>query len=202
MFDDFDEFEKNHVPDLYERKELYKMAAEKFNEVFDESREIQEEYKRIKSSPKLALLWSILTGWRFKNEEINIDSLPPREKITALMLKMCPEKLVLDNCWKSNIIEAIEMKTDKDAFNATADCAILIAELDLVTDKDFQKKILSYKDKYDDRIANNGMRCYQGYIINHLMLKKWVDETYVETFWKVWINEEIEKLEKEPLPEK
>ena len=94
------------------------------------------------------------------------------------------------------------MKTDKDAFNATADCAILIAELDLVTDKDFQKKILSYKDKFDDRIANNGMRCYQGYIINHLMLKKWVDETYVGTFWKVWINDEIEKLEKEPLPEK
>ena len=50
MFDDFEEFEKNHVPDLYERKELYKMAAEKFNEVFDESREIQEEYKRIKGS--------------------------------------------------------------------------------------------------------------------------------------------------------
>ena len=48
MFDDFEEFENNHVPDLYEREELYKMAAEKFNEVFDESREIQEEYKRIK----------------------------------------------------------------------------------------------------------------------------------------------------------
>ena len=46
------------------------------------------------------------------------------------------------------------------------------------------------------------MRCYQGYIINHLMLKKWVDETYVGTFWKVWINDEIEKLEKEPLPDK
>lgn len=202
MFDDFEEFENNHVPDLYEREELYKMAAEKFNEVFDESREIQEEYKRIKSSPKLASLWSILTGWRFKNEEINIDSLPIREKITALMLKMRPEKLVLDNCWKSIIIEALEMKTEKDTFNATADCAILIAELDLVTDKDFQKKILSYKDKFDDRIANNGMRCYQGYIINHLMIKKWVDETYVGTFWKVWINDEIEKLEKEPLPEK
>ena len=202
MFDDFDEFEKNHVPDTYEREELYKMAAEKFEDVYKDSREIQDEYKRIASSPKLAMLWSILTGWRFKNEEINIDGLPPREKLTALLFKMCPDKLVLDNDWKSNIMEAFEMKTDKDSFNATADCTILIAEKDLITDKDFQKKILSCKKKFEDNIANNGMISYQAYIIHHLLMKKWVVETYVGTFWKKWIDEEIEKIEKEPLPDK
>ena len=127
MFDNFDEFEKNHVPDPYEREELYKMAAEKFNDVYKENREIQDEYKRIKTSPKLSMLWTILTGWKFKDEEINIDGLPPREKLTALMLKMCPEKMVLDSGWKSNILEALELPTEKDAFNAKADCTILIA---------------------------------------------------------------------------
>lgn len=202
MFDNFDEFEKNHVPDPYEREELYKMAAEKFNDVYKENREIQDEYKRIKSSPKLSMLWTILTGWKFKDEEINIDGLPPREKLTALMLKMCPEKMVLDSGWKSNILEAIEMQTEKDAFNATADCTILIAEKDLITDKDFQKKILSYKNKFEDSIANNGMSSYQGYIIHHLLMKKWVEDTYDETFWKDMIYKEIEKIEREPLPDK
>jgi hypothetical protein len=202
MFDDFEEFEKNHVPGSYEREELYKMAEEKFDDVFKDNREIQDEYKRIKSSPKLAILWSILTGWKFKEDEIKTEGLPPREMLTALMLKMCPEKLVLDDGWKSNIMEAIQMKTDKDAFNATADCTILIAEKDLVTDKDFQKKILSYKEKFEDSIANNGMSSYQGYIIHHLLMKKWVEDTYDETFWKDMIYKEIEKIEREPLPDK
>lgn len=202
MFDDFEDFEKNHIPGSYEREELYKMAEEKFNDVYKENREIQDEYKRIKSSPKLAMLWTILTGWKFKEDEINLDGLPPREKLTALMLKMCPEKLVLDSGWKSNILEAIEMKTEKDAFNATADCTILIAEKDLITDKDFQKKILSYKEKFEDSIANNGMSSYQGYIIHHLLMKKWVEDTYDETFWKDMIYKEIEKIEREPLPDK
>ena len=202
MFDDFEEFEKNHVPGPYEREELYKMAEEKFNDVYKDNREIQDEYKRIKSSPKLAILWSILTGWKFKEDEINIEGLPPREMLTALMLKMCPEKLVLDNDWKRNIMEALEMKTGKDAFNATADCTILIAEKDLITDKDFQKKILSYKEKFEDSIANNGMSSYQGYIIHHLLMKKWVEDTYDETFWKDMIYKEIEKIEREPLPDK
>ncbi len=201
MFDDFDEFEKNHVPDTYEREEIYKMAAENFEDAYKDSREIQDEYKRIASSPKLAMLWSILTGWRFKDEEINIDGLPPREKLTPLF-KMCPDKLVLDNDWKSNIMEELEMKTDKDSYNATADCTILIAEKDLITDKDFQKKILSSKKKFEDNIANNGMFSYKAYIIYHLLMKKWVVETYVGTFWKKWIDEEIEKIEKEPLPDK
>lgn len=202
MFDDFEEFEKNHVPGPYEREELYKMAEEKFEDVYKDNREIQDEYKRIKSSPKLAILWSILTGWKFKEDEIKTEGLPPREMLTALMLKMCPEKLVLDDGWKSNIMEAIQMKTDKDAFNATADCTILIAEKDLITDKDFQKKILSYKEKFEDSIANNGMSSYQGYIIHHLLMKKWVEDTYDETFWKDMIYKEIEKIEREPLPDK
>lgn len=92
MFDDFEEFEKNHVPGPYEREELYKMAEEKFDDVYKDNREIQDEYKRIKSSPKLAILWSILTGWKFKEDEIKTEGLPPREMLTALMLKMCPEK--------------------------------------------------------------------------------------------------------------
>ena len=202
MFDDFEEFEKNHVPGPYEREELYKMAAEKFDDVYKDNREIQDEYKRIKSSPKLAILWSILTGWKFKEDEIKTEGLPPREMLTALMLKMCPEKLVLDDGWKSNIMEALQMKTGKDAFNATADCTILIAEKDLITDKDFQKKILSYKEKFEDSIANNGMSSYQGYIIHHLLMKKWVEDTYDETFWKDMIYKEIEKIEREPLPDK
>lgn len=202
MFDDFEEFEKNHVPGPYEREELYKMAEEKFDDVYKDNSEIQDEYKRIKSSPKLAILWSILTGWKFKNEEIKTEGLPPREMLTALMLKMCPEKLVLDDGWKSNIMEALQMKTGKDAFNATADCTILIAEKDLITDKDFQKKILSYKEKFEDSIANNGMSSYQGYIIHHLLMKKWVEDTYDETFWKDMIYKEIEKIEREPLPDK
>jgi hypothetical protein len=202
MFDDFEEFEKNHVPGPYEREELYKMAEEKFNDVYKDNREIQDEYKRIKSSPKLAILWSILTGWKFKEDEIKTEGLPPREMLTALMLKMCPEKLVLDDGWKSNIMEALQMKTGKDAFNATADCTILIAEKDLITDKDFQKKILSYKEKFEDSIANNGMSSYQGYIIHHLLMKKWVEDTYDETFWKDMIYKEIEKIEREPLPDK
>ena len=201
MFDD-EEFEKNHVPGPYEREELYKMAEEKFNDVYKDNREIQDEYKRIKSSPKLAILWSILTGWKFKEDEIKTEGLPPREMLTALMLRMCPEKLVLDEGWKSNIMEALQMKTGKDAFNATADCTILIAEKDLVTDKDFQKKILSYKEKFEDSIANNGMSSYQGYIIHHLLMKKWVEDTYDETFWKDMIYKEIEKIEREPLPDK
>ena len=204
MFDDeeFENFEKNHVPGPYEREELYKMAEEKFNDVYKDNREIQDEYKRIKSSPKLAILWSILTGWKFKEDEIKTEGLPPREMLTALMLRMCPEKLVLDEGWKSNIMEALQMKTGKDAFNATADCTILIAEKDLVTDKDFQKKILSYKEKFEDSIANNGMSSYQGYIIHHLLMKKWVEDTYDETFWKDMIYKEIEKIEREPLPDK
>ena len=202
MFDDFEEFEKNHVPGPYEREELYKMAEEKFDDVFKDNREIQDEYKRIKSSPKLAILWSILTGWKFKEDEIKTEGLPPREMLTALMLRMCPEKLVLDDGWKSNIMEALQMKTGKDAFNATADCTILIAEKDLITDKDFQKKILSYKEKFEDSIANNGMSSYQGYIIHHLLMKKWVEDTYDETFWKDMIYKEIEKIEREPLPDK
>ena len=204
MFDDeeFENFEKNHVPGPYEREELYKMAEEKFNDVYKDNREIQDEYKRIKSSPKLAILWSILTGWKFKEDEIKTEGLPPREMLTALMLRMCPEKLVLDEGWKSNIMEALEMKTGKDAFNATADCTILIAEKDLITDKDFQKKILSYKEKFEDSIANNGMSSYQGYIIHHLLMKKWVEDTYDETFWKDMIYKEIEKIEREPLPDK
>jgi len=202
MFDDFEEFEKNHVPGPYEREELYKMAEEKFDDVYKDNREIQDEYKRIKSSPKLAILWSILTGWKFKEDEIKTEGLPPREMLTALMLKMCPEKLVLDDGWKSNIMEALQMKTGKDAFNATADCTILIAEKDLITDKDFQKKILSYKEKFEDSIANNGMSSYQGYIIHHLLMKKWVEDTYDETFWKDMIYKEIEKIEREPLPDK
>lgn len=202
MFDDFEEFEKNHVPGPYEREELYKMAEEKFNDVYKDNREIQDEYKRIKSSPKLSILWSILTGWKFKEDEINIEGLPPREMLTALMLKMCPEKLVLDNDWKRTIMEALEMKTGKDAFNATADCTILIAEKDLITDKDFQKKILLYKEKFEESIANNGMSSYQGYIIHHLLMKKWVEDTYDETFWKDMIYKEIEKIEREPLPDK
>ena len=204
MFDDeeFENFEKNHVPGPYEREELYKMAAEKFDDVYKDNREIQDEYKRIKSSPKLAILWSILTGWKFKEDEIKTEGLPPREMLTALMLRMCPEKLVLDEGWKSNIMEALQMKTGKDAFNATADCTILIAEKDLVTDKDFQKKILSYKEKFEDSIANNGMSSYQGYIIHHLLMKKWVEDTYDETFWKDMIYKEIEKIEREPLPDK
>ena len=202
MFDDFEEFEKNHVPGPYEREELYKMAEEKFNDVYKDNREIQDEYKRIKSSPKLAILWSILTGWKFKEDEIKTEGLPPREMLTALMLRMCPEKLVLDEGWKSNIMEALQMKTGKDAFNATADCTILIAEKDLITDKDFQKKILSYKEKFEDSIANNGMSSYQGYIIHHLLMKKWVEDTYDETFWKDMIYKEIEKIEREPLPDK
>ena len=124
MFGEFDDFEKNHIPDTYEREELFKMAEESFDRVYKENREIQDEYKRIKTSPKLAMLWTILTGWKFKDEEINLDGLPPREKLTALLLKMCPEKMVLDSGWKKNIMEALEMTTDKDAFNAT----ILIAE--------------------------------------------------------------------------
>lgn len=202
MFDDFEDFEKNHIPGSYEREELYKMAEEKFNDVYKENREIQDEYKRIKSSPKLAILWSILTGWKFKEDEIKTEGLPPREMLTALMLRMCPEKLVLDEGWKSNIMEALQMKTGKDAFNATADCTILIAEKDLITDKDFQKKILSYKEKFEDSIANNGMSSYQGYIIHHLLMKKWVEDTYDETFWKDMIYKEIEKIEREPLPDK
>ncbi len=202
MFDDFEEFEKNHVPGPYEREELYKMAEEKFDDVYKDNREIQDEYKRIKSSPKLAILWSILTGWKFKEDEIKTEGLPPREMLTALMLRMCPEKLVLDDGWKSNIMEALQMKTGKDAFNATADCTILIAEKDLITDKDFQKKILSYKEKFEDSIANNGMSSYQGYIIHHLLMKKWVEDTYDETFWKDMIYKEIEKIEREPLPDK
>lgn len=204
MFDDeeFENFEKNHVPGPYEREELYKMAEEKFNDVYKDNREIQDEYKRIKSSPKLAILWSILTGWKFKEDEIKTEGLPPREMLTALMLRMCPEKLVLDEGWKSNIMEALQMKTGKDAFNATADCTILIAEKDLITDKDFQKKILSYKEKFEDSIANNGMSSYQGYIIHHLLMKKWVEDTYDETFWKDMIYKEIEKIEREPLPDK
>ena len=204
MFDDeeFENFEKNHVPGPYEREELYKMAEEKFDDVYKDNREIQDEYKRIKSSPKLAILWSILTGWKFKEDEIKTEGLPPREMLTALMLRMCPEKLVLDEGWKSNIMEALQMKTGKDAFNATADCTILIAEKDLVTDKDFQKKILSYKEKFEDSIANNGMSSYQGYIIHHLLMKKWVEDTYDETFWKDMIYKEIEKIEREPLPDK
>lgn len=202
MFDNFDDFEKNHIPGPFEREEMYKMAAEKFNDVYKDNREIQDEYKRIKTSPKLAILWSILTGWKFKDEEIKIEGLPPREMLTALMIKMCPEKLVLDNDWKRNIMEALEMTTDKDAFNATADCTILIAEKDLITDKDFQKKILSYKDKFEDRIANNGMSSYQGYIVHHLLMKKWVEDTYDETFWKDMIYKEIEKIEREPIPDK
>ena len=202
MFDDFEEFEKNHVPGPYERDELYNMAEEKFNDVYKDNREIQDEYKRIKSSPKLAILWSILTGWKFKEDEIKTEGLPPREMLTALMLRMCPEKLVLDEGWKSNIMEALQMKTGKDAFNATADCTILIAEKDLITDKDFQKKILSYKEKFEDSIANNGMSSYQGYIIHHLLMKKWVEDTYDETFWKDMIYKEIEKIEREPLPDK
>lgn len=204
MFDDeeFENFEKNHVPGPYEREELYKMAEEKFNDVYKDNREIQDEYKRIKSSPKLAILWSILTGWKFKEDEIKTEGLPPREMLTALMLRMCPEKLVLDEDWKSNIMEELQMKTGKDAFNATADCTILIAEKDLITDKDFQKKILSYKEKFEDSIANNGMSSYQGYIIHHLLMKKWVEDTYDETFWKDMIYKEIEKIEREPLPDK
>lgn len=202
MFDDFEEFEKNHVPGPYEREELYKMAEEKFEDVYKDNREIQDEYKRIKTSPKLAILWSILTGWKFKEDEIKTEGLPPREMLTALMLRMCPEKLVLDDGWKSNIMEALQMKTGKDAFNATADCTILIAEKDLITDKDFQKKILSYKEKFEDSIANNGMSSYQGYIIHHLLMKKWVEDTYDETFWKDMIYKEIEKIEREPLPDK
>lgn len=204
MFDDeeFENFEKNHVPGPYEREELYKMAEEKFNDVYKDNREIQDEYKRIKSSPKLAILWSILTGWKFKEDEIKTEGLPPREMLTALMLRMCPEKLVLDEGWKSNIMEALQMKTGKDAFNATADCTILIAEKDLITDKDFQKKILSYKEKFEDSIANNGMSSYQGYVIHHLLMKKWVEDTYDETFWKDMIYKEIEKIEREPLPDK
>lgn len=204
MFDDeeFENFEKNHVPGPYEREELYKMAEEKFNDVYKDNREIQDEYKRIKSSPKLAILWSILTGWKFKEDEIKTEGLPPREMLTALMLRMCPEKLVLDEGWKSNIMEELQMKTGKDAFNATADCTILIAEKDLITDKDFQKKILSYKEKFEDSIANNGMSSYQGYIIHHLLMKKWVEDTYDETFWKDMIYKEIEKIEREPLPDK
>ena len=201
MFGEFEENE-NHIPDAYEREELYKMAAEGFDNVYKENREIQDEYKRIKSSPKLSMLWTILTGWKFKDEEINLDGLPPREKLTALMLKMCPEKMVLDSGWKSNIMVAIEMTTDKDAFNATADCTILIAEKDLITDKDFQKKILSYKTKFEDGIANKGLRSYQGYIVHHLLMKKWVEDTYDETFWKDMIYKEIEKIEREPLPDK
>lgn len=204
MFDDeeFENFEKNHVPGPYEREELYKMAEEKFNDVYKDNREIQDEYKRIKSSPKLAILWSILTGWKFKEDEIKTEGLPPREMLTVLMLRMCPEKLVLDEGWKSNIMESLQMKTDKDSFNATADCTILIAEKDLITDKDFQKKILSYKEKFEDSIANNGMSSYQGYIIHHLLMKKWVEDTYDETFWKDMIYKEIEKIEREPLPDK
>ena len=202
MFDDFEDFEKNHVPGPFEREEMYKMAGEKFDDVYKDNREIQDEYKRIKSSPKLAILWSILTGWKFKEDEIKTEGLPPREMLTALMLRMCPEKLVLDDSWKSNIMEALQMKTGKDAFNATADCTILIAEKDLVTDKDFQKKILSYKEKFEDSIANNGMSSYQGYIIHHLLMKKWVEDTYDETFWKDMIYKEIEKIEREPLPDK
>lgn len=204
MFDDeeFENFEKNHVPGTYEREELYKMAEEKFDDVYKDNREIQDEYKRIKSSPKLSILWSILTGWKFKEDEIKTEGLPPREMLTALMLRMCPEKLVLDEGWKSNIMEALQMKTAKDAFNATADCTILIAEKDLITDKDFQKKILSYKEKFEDSIANNGMSSYQGYIIHHLLMKKWVEDTYDETFWKDMIYKEIEKIEREPLPDK
>ncbi|MBO7526920.1 MAG: hypothetical protein J6T74_03375 [Clostridia bacterium] len=202
MFDDFEDFEKNHVPGPFEREEMYKMAEEKFDDVYKDNREIQDEYKRIKSSPKLAILWSILTGWKFKEDEIKTEGLPPREMLTALMLRMCPEKLVLDDSWKSNIMEALQMKTGKDAFNATADCTILIAEKDLVTDKDFQKKILSYKEKFEDSIANNGMSSYQGYIIHHLLMKKWVEDTYDETFWKDMIYKEIEKIEREPLPDK
>lgn len=189
---------KNHVPDSYEREELFKTAEESFARVYKDNREFQNEYKRIKSSPKLAMLWTILTGWKFKDDEIKIDDLPPREKLTALMLKMCPEKMVLDSGWKSNILEALDLPTDKDAFNATADCTFLIAEKDLVTDKDFQKKILSYKKKFDDSIANKGMRSYQGYIVHHLLMKKWVEDTYDETFWKDMIYKEIEKLKENP----
>lgn len=202
MFDEFEDFEKNHVPDSYEREELFKTAEESFARVYKDNSEFQNEYKRIKSSPKLAMLWTILTGWKFKDDEIKIDDLPPREKLTALMLKMCPEKMVLDSGWKSNILEALDLPTDKDAFNATADCTFLIAEKDLVTDKDFQKKILSYKKKFDDSIANKGMRSYQGYIVHHLLMKKWVEDTYDETFWKDMIYKEIEKIERELLPDK
>lgn len=202
MFDEFEDFETNHVPDSYEREELFKTAEESFARVYKDNHEFQNEYKRIKSSPKLAMLWTILTGWKFKDDEIKIDDLPPREKLTALMLKMCPEKMVLDSGWKSNILEALDLPTEKDAFNATADCTFLIAEKDLVTDKDFQKKILSYKKKFDDSIANKGMRSYQGYIVHHLLMKKWVEDTYDETFWKDMIYKEIEKIEREPLPDK
>ena len=72
----------------------------------------------------------------------------------------------------------------------------------MITDKDFQKKILSYKNKFEDSIADKGLSSYQGYIIHHLLMKKWVEDTYDETFWKDMIYKEIEKIEREPLPDK
>ena len=46
------------------------------------------------------------------------------------------------------------------------------------------------------------MSSYQGYIIHHLLMKKWVEDTYDETFWKDMIYKEIEKIERELLPDK
>lgn len=193
MFDD--EFERNTIPDEYTREELFKMAKENFKKAI-KAEDFKKEYEEnIKKNSKLFLLWNILTGYKVELPKSNSKQM----ELINIMVQMVPNKINLNN-WKEDIISVLKVKTDPDQINVSAIISILIAEHDLVIDKDFQKEILSYKKEFEDNIAQNGLIKFQGYIVHYLMVNKLVEELYDATFLKDFIYNEIEKIEKEPLP--
>ena len=68
--------------------------------------------------------------------------------------------------------------------------------------KDLQKKILEQKTDIEDFYAKIGQNAYITYSINMEMITRWSNEKYTDTIFKKKIYDEIELIEKEPIPEK
>lgn len=185
------EFE--HELSEFERIEIRNKISDVMTEHFNED-VVQDEYNEKTGHVSLEYTWYLLSGYKPTLEEVN-------NKMLKMIVKYRNDYFDFTNGIKNEILKACKIR-DKDIINAAAYTAFVMAEQDIIADKDLQKKILEQKTDIEDFYAKIGQNAYMTYSINMEMITRWSNEKYTDTIFKKKVYDEIELIEKEPIPEK
>ncbi|MBO7693943.1 MAG: hypothetical protein J6T10_15090 [Methanobrevibacter sp.] len=192
MFD-FEKPEFEHELSEYERIEIRNKISDVMTEHFNDDT-VKEEYNAKTGHISLEYTWYLLSGYKPTLEEVN-------NKMLKTLAKYKTDYFDFTTEIKNEILKACKFR-DKDKVNAAAYTAFVMAEQDIIADKDLQKKILEQKTDIEDFYAKMGLNGYMTYSINMEMITRWSNEKYTDTIFKKKVYDEIELIEKEPLPEK
>lgn len=185
--------EYEHELNEYERIEIRSKISDVLKEHFNED-VVQDEYNEKTGHVSLEYTWYLLSGYKPTLEEVN-------NKMLKMIVKYRNDCFDFTNGIKNEILKVCKIR-DKDIINAAAYTAFVMAEQDIIADKDLQKKILEQKTDIEDFYAKIGQNAYMTYSINMEMITRWSNEKYTDTIFKKKVYDEIELIEKEPIPEK